>query len=74
MACVFLRQKGITRNPEALPFFALVRDPFGEFERVYAERFQPKSNHLLILLFDITSLNYSPPRAQRYAKKRKIKK
>ncbi len=30
------------RNPEASPFFRLVREHFDEFERVYAERFQPK--------------------------------
>ena len=30
------------RNPGASPFFTLVRDHFDEFERVYAERFQPK--------------------------------
>jgi len=30
------------RNPEASPFFKLVRDYFDEFERVYAERFQPQ--------------------------------
>jgi len=30
------------RNPEASPFFALVRDHFDAFERVYDERFQPK--------------------------------
>jgi hypothetical protein len=29
-----------TRDPEASPFFALVRDYFDEFERVYPERFQ----------------------------------
>jgi len=30
------------RNPEASPFFRLVRDHFDAFERVYNERFQPK--------------------------------
>jgi hypothetical protein len=30
------------RNPEASPFYKLVRDHFDEFERVYDERFQPK--------------------------------
>jgi hypothetical protein len=30
------------RNPEASPFLTLVRDHFDEFERVYAERFQPQ--------------------------------
>lgn len=30
------------RNLEASPFYRLVRDHFDEFERVYAERFQPK--------------------------------
>ena len=29
------------RNPEASPFFTLVRDHFDEFERVCEERFQP---------------------------------
>ena len=29
------------RNPEASPFYKLVRDHFDEFERVYDERFQP---------------------------------
>jgi hypothetical protein len=28
-----------TRDPEASPFFALVRDYFDEFERVYPEQF-----------------------------------
>ena len=30
------------RNPEASPFFKVVRDYFDEFERVYPERFQDK--------------------------------
>ena len=29
-----------TRDPEASPFFTLVRDYFDEFERVYPQRFQ----------------------------------
>jgi hypothetical protein len=29
-----------TRDPEASPFFALVREHFDEFERVYPEQFQ----------------------------------
>ena len=29
-----------TRDPEASPFFALVRDYFDEFEQVYPEQFQ----------------------------------
>jgi hypothetical protein len=30
------------RDPEASPFFALVRDHFDAFERIYPERFQPQ--------------------------------
>jgi hypothetical protein len=29
-----------TRDPEASPFFALVRDYFDEFEQIYPEQFQ----------------------------------
>ncbi len=35
----------LPRNPQASPFFRLVRDHFDEFERVYAERFQPKQDY-----------------------------
>ena len=43
MACVLLAVKMYRpRNPEASPFFQLVREQFDEFERVYDDRFQPK--------------------------------